>query len=346
LYDATSRRAAWRRLVDEAVPDFVDSASNGPLAGREDQWSLVTDYRVRLASDEHDWAEAERLQRLCVDWDRQRAEPALAAARDRRDGSERNAIRTLAVSLQALADIQREQGRATCVAAYREALDLGGAIGDAAVQAVCAFNLGRAYRNIADLRNLDEAERWYRQSLDLFAPDDRLGRGRCVGQLGLVAYERFLDAQTAKRPFRRFLDALTGKRRPEELAGYLAEAARLYQQALDMMPATAVTERGTIHGQLGVIHRNAGDIDRALHHYQQAIRYFEQAGDIFGAGQTRYNVGLALLNARRPSDARAYAEAALANFATFGDRAADHIQQTERLIAAIDQALAQKPAGP
>jgi tetratricopeptide (TPR) repeat protein len=109
-----------------------------------------------------------------------------------------------------------------------------------------------------------------------------------------------------------------------------------------MMPATAVTERGTIHNQLGIIYRNAGDIDRALYHYQQDIRYCERAGDIFGAGETRANVAMALLAAGRLSDARAYAEAALANFRTFGDRAADHIQDIERLVANIDQVVAKK----
>jgi tetratricopeptide (TPR) repeat protein len=200
------------------------------------------------------------------------------------------------------------------------------------VQATCTFNLGHAYEGIADLRNLDEAERWYRKSLDLRAPDDRLGRGQCVGQLGQVAYARFKDARTAKRPV-------------EELVRHIAEAARLYEQSLDMMPATAVTDRGAFHNQLGNIYSDAGDIDRALHHYQQDIRYCEQAGDIFGAGQTRLNVAMTLATAGRLPDARAYAEAALANFRTFGDRATDIIQTTERMIADIDQDIAKKAGG-
>lgn len=332
LYNATGRRAAWRRLVDDVVPDFIDPAGDGPLAGREDDWSLVTEYRVRLTMEERNWVEAERLQRVRVDWDRQRAQPALAVTPDRRDANQRNDIRTLAASVHELAEIQREQGSPTCAATFREALDFASASGNTAGQAVCAFNLGHVYQDIADLRNLDESERWYRKSLDLRAPDDRLARGRCLGQLGLVAHERFLGARTAKRPV-------------EELVRQLAEAARLYEQALDMMPATAVTEQGIAHNQLGNIYDDAGDIDRALLHYRQCIRYHEQAGDIFAAGETRENVAIALLNTGRPSDARAYAEAALANFRTFGDRAADNIQRTEHLIAAIDQAVAKKAGG-
>jgi tetratricopeptide (TPR) repeat protein len=332
LYNATARRAVWRRLVNDVVPDFVDPVSDGPFAGREDQWSVVTEYRVQLAIEERNWVEAERLQRVCVDWDRDRAQPALAVAPGRRDATQRYAIDMLGISLQQLAHIQREQGSPTCAATYREALDLADAVGNTAAQAVYAFNLGHAYKDIADLRNLDEAELWYRKSLDLRPPDDRLGRGRCVAQLGLVARERFKAARIAKRPV-------------EELTRHLVEAAGLYERALDMMPATAVTERGTIHHQLGNIYCDAGGTDRALHHYQQDIRYCEQAGDIFGAGETRRNVAIALLDAGRLSDGRAYAEAALANFRSFGDRAADHIQDTERLIAEIDQAIAKKARG-
>ena len=79
LYEHTGRRAEWRRVVDEIVPDFVDPATDGPLPGREEDGSPVTNYRVRLAQKSRDWDEAERLQRVCVDWDRKHADEALAA---------------------------------------------------------------------------------------------------------------------------------------------------------------------------------------------------------------------------------------------------------------------------
>jgi hypothetical protein len=217
LYRATGRRLAWRRLVDEVVPDFVDPASDGPLAGREDEWSLVTEYRLDLATEERNWVEAERLQRAHIDWNRQRAQPALATAPDRRDDAQRYAIAMLGISLQYLADIQRQQGSPACAATFHEALDLASATGDTTMQAVYAFNLGHVYAGIADLRNLDEAERWYRKSLDLFAPRDMLNRGQCVGQLGAVAYERFRDARTAKRP-------VEGTRAPPRRSGAIIRA--------------------------------------------------------------------------------------------------------------------------
>ena len=209
------------------------------------------------------------------------------------------------------------------------ALNVAAIMGDAAGQAICTFSLGNAYVKIVDVRNLDEAERWYRQSLDLHIADDAFGRGRCLGKLGLVAYERFKDARTARRP--------TG-----EFNRHLAESAQLCHQALDMMPATAVMERGVIHDQLGLIYRDAGDIDRAQDHFRQGIRYADEADDTFSAGQTRYNVATTLLGAGRQDDARAYAEAALTNYQTFGDRAAAEIEKTKHLIAEIDRAIAKK----
>lgn len=329
LYEATGRRAAWHRLVDDVVADFVDPATDGPLPGREEQWSLVTEYRVRLARQDRNWTEAERLQRVCVDWDRQRAEAALAVVPDKRNGSQQNDIRTLAVSLHELGQIQREQGSQTCAETYREAFDVAGAIGNAAVQASCAFNLGSAHREIADLRDLNEAERWYRKTLDLRPAGDALGRGRALGQLGLVAYDRFDDARTAKRPV-------------EELGRLLAESVQLYEQAVDMIPATAVDDHGVTHNQLGLIYHNAGDTDRALHHFRQSIRYGDEAGDVFSAALRRSNVASTLARAGRLVDARAYADAALANYRTFGNRAAAEMQRTESLIAAIDRASAEK----
>src|SRR6185295_14945238 len=36
LYDQTSRRVEWKRLVEEIVPQFVDPAAGGPLPGQEE----------------------------------------------------------------------------------------------------------------------------------------------------------------------------------------------------------------------------------------------------------------------------------------------------------------------
>ncbi len=323
LYAHTGRRAEWARLVNEIVPDFVDPATDGPRPGREDNWSLVTEYRVLLAEEARQWTEAERLQRVCVEWDRRRAAPALALPPESLDRAQRNAIRTLTVSLHGLGEIQRELGQSECVTAYEESLVLSERIGERAGAASCAFNLGHAYKDIPALRDLAQAEHWYRRSLELFDERDRLGRGKCLSQLGYVAYERFKDARAANAP-------------EPELLKHLNEALNYYHQALDLDPPDAPGELATDHNQLGLIYYDAGDLDRALHHYRESIRYEEMQGNLYGAGTTRFNVALALAKASRLADAREYAHAALRNFETYGEGAAEEIQKTRRLIEKIE----------
>jgi tetratricopeptide (TPR) repeat protein len=284
LYTDTGRGAAWARLLEAIVPEFIDVASDGPRPGLEEEWSLVTEYRVHLARERRAYGGAERLQRLrVVDWERKRAQPALETAPETPNDAQQNAIRSLAVSVHEFAEIQRKKGDPACVGPYGESFDLAGAIGDTTLQGICAFNIGGAYLGdeVADLKDLDEAERWCQKSLELRPQGDALDRGKSIGELGGVALRRFLDARGAQRPV-------------EEFAHHLAQAAQFYEQALEMTPQTAITDRGIIHNQLGAIYGNAGDADRALYHFRQDIRYKEQDGDLFGAGQTRRNVALTL----------------------------------------------------
>jgi hypothetical protein len=330
LYGATGRSPAWRRLVETIAPDFVDPATDLPLPGREEEGSLVTEYRVRLAwQDERDLAKAERLQRLRVNWSRERAGAALAKAPGERSEAELNAIRSLAVSAHELGQIQRMKDDPACVLSYREAFDLAQTIGDTAAQETSAFNLGNAYMDVSGLRDFDAAEKWFQQSLKLIASGDAPGRGKTLAQLGGLFLRRFDDALAQERP-------------EAELLQLINRAAQYYHQALALFPPTAIVDRGVSHNQLGEIYRRAGDIERALHHYQQGIRCQEQSGDVFAAGQTRFNVAITLLQAGRFDDAHAYGQAALANFRQYGDHAAAMIRQTEGLLAAIDAAQKQQ----
>ena len=331
LYGQTGRRADWRRLVEEIVPDFVDPATDGPLPGREDDWGLVTEYRVRLAQEDRDWPEAERLQRVCVDWDRQRAAEELAKPVEDLTDAERNTVRTLCVSLSDLGHTLREQGKPECVRAYKEDYDLSLRIDDRPGAAATAFNLGHVYTGgetgqTSSLRDLDQAEQWYRHSLELRDEHDRLGRSKCLGQLGAVARERFKDARAADRP-------------EKELLRLLNDAAGLYRQALELLPDTAVLDLAVAHGQLGNTYGDAGDLDRALPHYRASIQYEERQGNVYAAGQTRFNVACDLANAGRLVDAREYALAALRNFESYGNRAAAEIARTQRLLAQIEEAI-------
>ena len=117
------------------MPDFV-GADNLPLSGREEQWGLVTDYRVRLAMEARNWAEAERLQRVQVDEQRRRAMSLLARPVESLGAGEKNTLRTLAVFIEQLGHIQREQDKPECANSYKETIPVYQQIGDKSAEAV------------------------------------------------------------------------------------------------------------------------------------------------------------------------------------------------------------------
>jgi tetratricopeptide (TPR) repeat protein len=368
LYDHTGRRAEWKALVDEIVADFVDPATDGPLPGREDdEWSIVTHYRVLLAEEVRDWAKAERLQRVSVDRDRRSAEDVLSRQTSRaqlpdiidetgtedsghprtpRDQSppfrdrlaavlpslsntDRSIILDLAVSLHELGRIQFNREEPECLASFEEPLDLTEQIGDRARAAVCASSLGDAYVTIPTIRNLDQAHRWFRRSLELHDERDLLGRAICQNSLGTVALERFRAARDAGEPV-----ATLHVHHNAALAAFL--------EALELVPKDVVDSLVVTHNQLAATYGEAGDFDRALLHYRESIRLSEQSGNTFRAAQVRYNAAINLALSGRFVDARDYALAALNGLATFGAAAADMVQKTQVLIKRIDADIAMK----
>ncbi len=326
LYEYTGRRLEWARLVEEIVPHFVEPATDGSLPGREEEWALITEYRVELAREGQQWAEAERLHLARIEWAYQQASSALAASPETWNSRQCKAIRTLSSSLHELGQILREQGKPECVAAYEKALALLKPVGDKAGAAVCALNLGHAYTLIPAIRNLQKAEHWYQRSLELRDQRDRLGRSKCLTELGRVAHERFQEAQTTRQP-------------QAELRQHLNEALHCSAQALNLLPHNAVKDLAVAHNQIGNICRSAGDFDRAFLNYRETIRYEEAQGNLYGAANTRFNIALVLAQASRFDEALLYAQVALWNFESFGDRAAVDIQDTQRLIRLIEQPL-------
>jgi tetratricopeptide (TPR) repeat protein len=330
LHAHTGRRAEWRRLVEEIVPDFVDGATDGPLSGREEEWGLVTEYRVRLAEEARQWEKAERLQRMAVAWTRERASPALAIPPEKLDDAQRNTIRTLAASAHELGEIQRELGQPACLDSYRESYQRALRIRDGPGAATCAYNLGTAHKDLAEIRDLAEAERWYQRSLELRSQGDRLGRAKSLIRLGSVAYERFKDGRGAGKP-------------EDELTKHLQSALDLCNQALELIPENAITDLATVHNELGNIYGAAGDLDRALAHYRESIGYRESTGNLYDAALTQYNIALALAQGGRFPDAKEYALAAVRNYETYGEGAKDDVLKTRKLIDYIDNAMKPGP---
>ena len=327
IYAFGGRRGAWRALVAPLRQALLDPHPDAPPPGLEDAWSLAMEYDAGIAMEDRDWDRAATILRRDIDWRRTTTAGAWAKADAERTGAERNALRSLAASLHQLGEMLTKSGSPDCVLALKEAIDLAAAIGDRRGEAICAFNLGHAFLNVATIRNLGTAEHWYRTSLALLADDDRAGRGRCYAQLGRVALDRFDDGRAAGA------DA-------ETLLGHLNAALRAYRESLDAFGADDLASLAVTHNQLGVVFRRGGAVDQALAHYRQSIAFEEQAQNPFGAAQTRLNIGLMLLGADRLSEARAYAVAARDQLRQLGPGAAELLQDTENLLADIDAATA------
>ncbi|MDA2912521.1 CHAT domain-containing protein [Acidobacteriia bacterium AH_259_A11_L15] len=318
LYSQAGRRVEWARLVNEIVPDFVEPATDGALPGREEDWGLVTEWRMDLARQMRQWKEAERLQNLRVAWERQSAASALAVPPEALDAHQRSCIRTLAVSLAQLGYIQREQGKAECVAPHEEAVALHQRIGDRIAEAFAALNLGHVY-GLPALRDLAKAEYWYRRSLELWEERHQGGRATSLRHLGLVAHERFKEAQATKKP-------------EEELRRHLNAAVQFYWRALELIPPNAAPDLARVHSGLAHVYYDMGNPGRALTHCSEAIRHFESEGDFYEAAKERRNFAVALTNAGMYADALEFANAALRNYQAYGPLAEKEMQQTKKLV--------------
>jgi tetratricopeptide (TPR) repeat protein len=327
IYEFGGQRGAWRALVAPLRQALLDPHPAAPPPGLEDAWSMAMEYDAGIAMADRDWARAAAILRRKIDWSRTKTAAARAGADAERTGAERDALRSLAASLQQLGNVLRQSGSPDCVPALEEAKDLADAIGDRHAEAVSAFNLGHAHLVVPSIRDLDTAEHWYRTSLALRADADRAGRGRCLGQLGSVALKRFDDASA-------------GGADAETLLGHLNTALQANHEALDTFGADDLANLAVTHSQLGLVIQRAGDVDVALAHFRQCIAFFEQAQDPFGAAMNRFNVGLMLFHADHLSEARAYAVAARDQLRQLGPGAASDVEDCDRLLALIEAAIA------
>jgi tetratricopeptide (TPR) repeat protein len=331
LYDLTGRAAEWARLLNDVIDDYVDPDTDQPLPGREDEYSIITEYRVRVATATRDWPTATRLQTAIVDWNRDRATTALAAPADHLDAEGRSAVRNLAASLQLLGSILAEQEDPGGMDHYHEAFELCQRIGARRDAANVAGTIGNGYLVLPSIRDLDRAEQWHRRSLDLTPQHDRIGRAQSHGQLAAVALDRFDDADAAGAPKQTSLE-------------HLNTALSGYQAALDLTPPDHHEFRAIIHNQVGGVYRRAGDTANALRHYQQSLKHEEIRANVYGAAQTRYNIALVLASDHRTADAVDYARAALANFRTVGPGAAADAAKAQHLIALLEQPTTHRPS--
>ncbi|MDQ3704646.1 MAG: CHAT domain-containing protein [Chloroflexota bacterium] len=333
LYRYTGRNAEWKRLVDEIVPDFVDPTTGGPLAGREKDWNFFSMYHVGVAVDSRQWAEAERLQGINVEWNRKLATPLLEMPPGVLDATQRNTIRTLAASLIQLGIVLLHQGKSECVHALEEGYNLEIHIDDHAGAGVAAHNLSRAYKDVPGIRDLDQAELWSNRSLQLHDERDTYSRGASYGSLGIINYERFVEARKARRP-------------NEELLLYLNVALQYNMQTLAVLPPWAIEGIAVAHNGLGNIYEAVNDLNKALMHWREAIQYKEASGNIYDVANIQENVTVALARRGRFEEALVYGQAMLRNFQNLGPGAIDYVRKAQRLIAEIERLMAADTPNP
>jgi tetratricopeptide (TPR) repeat protein len=326
LYEHTGCWLKWARLVEDTVPYFVAPVTDSSLPGREEQWYLIIGYRMQLAIQARQWAEAERLQRVCETWIRQRAASTLTIASEALTNSQRDAIRDLAVWLTNLGKIQLQQGNPDCVAACKEAVTLMQRIDNQAAEAIAAFSLGDAYLYIPAVCDLMQAENWYQYSLQLHDKRDHFGQAKCWIALGNVSDQQLRKAQMARQP-------------KENQLPYFKDTEKRYQKAKCLLPPNAVEDLAIVNTLLGNICIQKGDIGGALRYYRKAIRYNEASGNLYGAAGTRRNIAISLQQDNRFDEALEYTKAILSNYNTLGIRAAAEIQKTQNLVAKIEQYL-------
>lgn len=326
LYGYKERRAEWERLVDQVIPDLVDPGTDGPLPGREEEWSFITDFRALLAEKDRDWVKAERLQLLRVDWTRQRVSTFLKRPADSWDKLQTYDVQSLGIALLELGQIQSELGNAACVKTYAEAIAIAEQIGEARIIITAAVNLAKAYLTIKDIRDITEAERWANLSLKLHDPQDTHKQAKIYVIWARIARERLADVMRAGGS-------------PELMRPHFNQSVELYEAALARMPKDAVGDLAVVHTALGDLYGYTDRKDLALKHLREAIRFHEASQDFHQAGYARLLIASTLGDLGRFPEARAYASAALRNFEAYGERAAGVVERTKKLIAEVDRSL-------
>jgi tetratricopeptide (TPR) repeat protein len=334
LYETGGRFAQWEALLEQLTPLCVERITQQSLPGREEFWRAVIGQGARLAHKNRKLTRAEKLQELCVRWDRQKA-----GSRDEKAGSkdematlseddDRETQRSLAGSLYSLSTILREQGTPS-VKVDEEAVALRERLGEKKPASAWAYEIGQSYTEAPEIRELSQAERWLKRGLELISEDDRPGKAKCLAQLGRVAWVRFNEARRGDRP-------------EAELRRYLNDARMYYQAALEYDPPDDFPKLAQHHEELGHISQAVGDFERAFPHYREAIRYHDLSEDHRSSGHTRFNLAIDLRNANRLAEARKYALAARESLERSGSSEHDIMRRIKMLLESIEQKLQAK----
>lgn len=315
-------RAGWQKIVLEVSPLVTKGSTGRAISGREIAWRAVTEYRMRIAKDAGEFAEAERLARILVEYWREVAAPILADEADL--AKEREEIHNLAVMLESLAYYLSQQGSADGLDFYHEALVLSLRDGDRRHAALCAQNLGWAHRDVECIRDLDKALAWFLKAIELAPEDDVALVGKSLVMCGSIFFNRF-DAAYERGDM------------PE-----IRENARLgigaYEKALELLPVYAYDDRAESLGSLGNFLLRGGQYAEAEKLFREALPLARQAGAFQFETASLLNIASALKEQGRFTDAITYARAAEQGAAALGPAGEQFAIGALGLLAAIRDA--------
>ena len=325
LFEGGGRIAEWQDFFDELMKECADEATQEPLDGRGLYWRAVVEQGVYSAKLRRRLHHAEKLQRLCLNWDREQANPYLSVAANELEDSQRAALERYALSLYRMGGVVRRQGFPE-PNIDEEAVNLQERLGEKETASRWAFELGLEYTDNSALRDLQQAERWLQRSLELKEEEDRLGKGVCCAELGRVAWERFGEARKAN-----LLQV--------ELLRFLNDARQYYLRAIENDPPDDWAHLAAHNQELGHICFALGDLGRALPYYRESIRYYELEGATEPVAQIQFTLALSLRDASRMAEARKFAQDACANFKKIPDCDPEILKRAERILESIEQRI-------
>jgi tetratricopeptide (TPR) repeat protein len=322
LYQHKARWNDWRSLLRQAIPYFIEPATNEAIPGKEKEWFRVTEYRIVLAYEDERFDIAEPLARLMVTHSKQKTGTALLKLRHEWTVDEAQDISDLDTALDLLGLSLRELKNSECVEIFKQGFELSLKRGDVSGCWVSAFNLGIAFQDV--VQNYDEAERWYRESLRRRRPEDKLGQSRCLNQLSIIEYRRVVDS------------AQNGEN--EGIQREHLEKSKAYcEEAYALCPKDAPAEMAAILHQSGMIHATRGEFDIAMKRWHASIKLEQEYRDNkYRAGMTRQEIAKVLLYGGKLEEAHEWASVALKDFSSYGGgRAQAKVQETEQLLLTI-----------
>ena len=316
LYEHTGRDLELARLAEELAPYLTEAATGLPPPDLEQDFLVLTEFRIRVARRARNWELAERLLRASLQVSERRAQAARTAPAPSHTV---NRSRSLGIDYNHLGLVLSEQGKPECVEYFEKALAIFEEIEDSPSIARTAGNLANVYLLIPALRNLDLSEKWLLKAIQHYG-DDLMGRTKCLTQLAQVKFTQLnktladgTDSGIAEQLWR--------------------ETAELLNEVFRLIPDEAIRELASAHELAAKLYQLVGETDRAMSHYQQLIRIAEQLGQPFMTSVTRIDAAANLAQAGRFEDAALFAERAIDDFRQSG--ALDMMTEAQRLLDMI-----------